>query len=62
VERVLAEAKRTNVRVFTPKPGQSVEPTTSLPIEPWWPEIPWENAIKDPIVSSQVPREEALRP
>jgi L-ascorbate metabolism protein UlaG (beta-lactamase superfamily) len=57
VERVLAEAARHQIRVLTPKPGQSVEPTTAAPIARWWPELPWETGQQAPIVSSQVPAE-----
>ncbi|MFT3928399.1 MAG: MBL fold metallo-hydrolase [Myxococcales bacterium] len=62
VERVLAEAGRTGTRVLTPKPGQSVEPDTSPPIARWWPVLPWSDAVKDPIVSSQVSGKDSLLP
>jgi L-ascorbate metabolism protein UlaG (beta-lactamase superfamily) len=62
VERVLAEAKMHDVKVLAPKPGQSVEPGTSPVMARWWPELPWQSGLKDPIVSSQVPSDEPRQP
>ena len=57
VERVIAEAKRQNVQVATPKPGKSFEPTAKRDhtlVEQWWPQIEWQGAAEHPIVSTQV--------
>ncbi len=53
VQRVLATAEMLGVRVITPRPGQSVEPDSSLPPERWWPaEVPWQTAAESPLVST----------
>jgi L-ascorbate metabolism protein UlaG (beta-lactamase superfamily) len=54
IERAVAEAKKTEVAIVTPKPGQSV--TTDAPPTPsrWWPELPYKTAEQDPIISTQV--------
>ena len=49
VERVLAAAKCSNVEVLVPRPGESIEPTRSLPRGRWWPEVPWLSAQETPI-------------
>lgn len=57
VERVIAEAKKQNVQVATPKPGKSFEPTAKryhTLVEQWWPQIEWQGAAEHPIVSTQV--------
>ena len=59
VERVLAQAKEDNVTVFTPRPGQrfsvSREEAQKQLAQRWWPELPWTNAKKSPVVSSNLP-------
>lgn len=54
IERVLAAAAASGVRVVIPKPGQSVEPGAPPPSERWWPDVPWVDGKTDPIVSSQM--------
>ncbi len=56
VERVLAEAKKADVKVMTPKPGQSIEPDgEGAALEHWWPTVPWKTAEQSPLVSTGVP-------
>lgn len=63
VERVLAATKdRPDVRLFVPKPGQSLEVTddviaaaTPASVERWWPDVPWQTAAEHPIVATRVP-------
>lgn len=52
VERVLAAARTQGVRVATPRPGESIEPTGYTEREAWWPQLPWEDAQAAPVVSS----------
>lgn len=52
IERMLQAAERKGVRIATPRPGASFEPAAPLPIERWWPELPWQRAYEQPVVSS----------
>jgi L-ascorbate metabolism protein UlaG (beta-lactamase superfamily) len=52
IERVLAAAKKSGVKVAAPKPGQTIEPIASSPTERWWPVLPGKTAEADPIISS----------
>ncbi|MFO0579540.1 MAG: MBL fold metallo-hydrolase [Polyangia bacterium] len=54
IERVLAAAAVSGVKVVIPRPGQSVEPSAPPPSERWWPDVPWVDGKADPIVSSQM--------
>jgi L-ascorbate metabolism protein UlaG (beta-lactamase superfamily) len=51
-ERALAEARRTDAEIVTPRPGERL--ITSAPPRPsrWWPSLPWRSARLEPIVSS----------
>ena len=54
VERVLAAARCTDLTVFTPRPGASVEPTSPRPEDSqrWWPPTPWATREHKPIVAT----------
>ena len=54
VERVLAAAHCTDLTVFTPRPGASVEPTSPRPEDSqrWWPATPWATREQKPIVAT----------
>lgn len=54
VERVLAAARCTDLPVFTPRPGASVEPTSPKPedTQRWWPPAPWATRDEKPIVAT----------
>ena len=52
IERVLAAAARSGVRVAAPRPGGMVEPAHLRPIERWWPTLPWHTAEEAPIRST----------
>jgi L-ascorbate metabolism protein UlaG (beta-lactamase superfamily) len=52
MERVLAAARAENVRVVSPKPGQSIDPLAPPTPERWWPSVPWKSATEAPVVSS----------
>lgn len=54
VERTLAAAERAQVKLLTPKPGESIEPESLPRLSRWWPSVPWDSAEQSPIVSSQV--------
>ncbi len=54
IERALAAGRRAGATLVAPRPGQSFEPESPPPPEPWWPHLPVHNAEQDPIVSSQV--------
>jgi L-ascorbate metabolism protein UlaG (beta-lactamase superfamily) len=54
VERTLAAARKSNVRVATPRPGESFEPDANVPTEKWWPAVPWQTAAQSPVHSTQV--------
>ena len=51
-ERVIVAAEKKSVPLAVPKPGQSIEPASPLPVERWWPQLPWQTAEEHPIVSS----------
>lgn len=52
-ERVLAAAKCRGVEVLVPRPGESIEPTQHPQIPRWWPQLPWQSAVENPIVSTK---------
>ena len=52
VERLLVAARREDVAVAVPRPGQSVEPADPPRVGRWWPALPWRTAEQDPIRSS----------
>ena len=54
IERALVEAERHAVRIATPRPGGMFEPTIDIPIERWWPPVPWHTAADAPISSTGV--------
>jgi len=54
IERVLAAAGQAGQSVLVPRPGQSVEPEAPPAFERWWPELPWNTAAQDPIVSTKL--------
>ncbi len=53
-ERVRAAARRAEVDVAFPRPGESVT-LDAIPTEPWWPEVPWQTSIESPVVSTGLP-------
>jgi L-ascorbate metabolism protein UlaG (beta-lactamase superfamily) len=54
IERVLVAAQATGVTVIAPRPGQSIEPSSPPPVEPWWPTLEWRTAAEDPIVATKM--------
>ena len=54
IERVMVAAERDGVSVLTPRPGQSLEPTTAPPQERWWPQLQWRTEAEYPIVATKV--------
>jgi L-ascorbate metabolism protein UlaG (beta-lactamase superfamily) len=55
IERAVVEAERLHQPILTPRPGQSVEPLAGpAKVQRWWPDLPWNRASEDPIVSTQV--------
>ncbi|HET6335484.1 MAG TPA: MBL fold metallo-hydrolase [Polyangiales bacterium] len=54
VERTLAAARKANVQVATPRPGESFEPDLQVPVERWWPAVPWQTADQAPVQSTHV--------
>ncbi|HYE57226.1 MAG TPA: hypothetical protein VD948_01925 [Rhodothermales bacterium] len=52
IERVLAAARTSNVRVAATRPGGMVEPAALAPLERWWPTTPWETAEEAPVWST----------
>ncbi|MFK0570418.1 MBL fold metallo-hydrolase [Endozoicomonas sp.] len=62
VERVLAAAKRLDVPVTTPMPGQSIELDNALQTRRWWPTLKWSTAALTPVWSSDSQNELRLFP
>ena len=54
MERVLVAAKREGMRVLTPPPGGSVEPTLSSTVVKWWPDLPYRTFEEAPANSTSV--------
>jgi L-ascorbate metabolism protein UlaG (beta-lactamase superfamily) len=50
-ERVVVAAKQAGVKLALPQPGGSIEPTRFRVAKKWWPDVPWNTAADDPIVS-----------
>ena len=57
IERIVAAASRSGVALATPRPGESVDPGRPIPAERWWPELPWEDAGRAPVVASGLDEE-----
>ncbi|NBW81844.1 hypothetical protein EBR21_08825 [bacterium] len=55
-ERLIVAAGKADIEVVFPKPGESIEPgkVTSALKSKWWPNIPWETAEQNPVLSSGV--------
>ena len=51
-ERALAAARPQAVNVLLPRPGQSIEPERAQASVRWWPDVPWQSAEQDPVVST----------
>ena len=54
IERVLAAAAATGVRVATPQPGELLEPTAMGVQRRWWPTLPWRTVAEAPAFSTGV--------
>jgi len=64
IERTAAAAEAAGVRIVSPPPGGSIEPTALVEaaerdgrgwvIDRWWPTAAWETALEHPIVSTAV--------
>ncbi len=54
IERVRAAAAAAGVPIVVPRPGESFEPEAPPPVQPWWPNLPWQTAAQDPIVATKV--------
>ena len=51
-ERVIAAAKKANIPLALPRPGESIIPDKPLPVEQWWPSLPWQTVEEAPIIST----------
>ena len=60
VERLLVAARRADVVVAVPRPGESVEPEAPPVLSRWWPDVPWQKEREAPIVSSGLKEVEPL--
>ncbi len=54
IERVLAAARASGVRVAAPRPGDPVEPAALAPVRRWWPAVPWQSVEQAPVWSTSV--------
>jgi L-ascorbate metabolism protein UlaG (beta-lactamase superfamily) len=52
MERLLASAAEQNVRLVSPRPGESIEPAHAPAASRWWPPIPWQTKEQAPVTSS----------
>lgn len=53
VERVRAAARCAGVRLLTPRPGQSIEPSEVADTPAWWPDLPWRHAADYPVTATR---------
>jgi hypothetical protein len=51
---VLVAARRADVKVAIPRPGQSIEPGALPRMTRWWPAVPWKTEEEDPIVATRI--------
>lgn len=54
VERVIAAAQSVGIEVSTPRPGESIVPSGSVPQDRWWPSVSWKTARESPIISTSL--------
>lgn len=54
IERVRVAAEAVGVQVASPRPGESFEPTVSVPRARWWPQLPWRSAQEYAIVATKM--------
>ncbi len=54
MERVMDAAERDGVSVLAPRPGESLEPTTTGAPQRWWPELPYRTAADYPIEATKM--------
>lgn len=54
IERVRVAAEEAGVKVLTPRPGQSLEPTAAGEQEQWWPALAWRREAQYPIVATKM--------
>ncbi len=54
MERVRVAADSQHVRIASPRPGDSFEPSGTLPTARWWPTVPWETVAQSPAWSTGV--------
>ncbi|HEX9620962.1 MAG TPA: MBL fold metallo-hydrolase [Polyangiaceae bacterium] len=53
IERVIAAARAAGVDVATPRPGGAVDVDAAASrVARWWPEVEWNTALQEPVVSS----------
>ena len=52
VERTLAAAELTGVKVAVPRPGESIVPSAAPALQRWWPNVPWQTAADVTVVST----------
>ncbi|MGE3800380.1 MAG: MBL fold metallo-hydrolase [Candidatus Kapaibacterium sp.] len=51
-ERAIVAAEKVNLPIVFPRPGESVVPENPLPLEKWWPKLPWKRVEESPIIST----------
>lgn len=54
IERTVLASEKEEVRVLTPRPGQSFEPGVPTQYARWWPSLSWETAEQHPVSSGNV--------
>ena len=53
-ERAFLAAQLQHVQLWTPEPGQSIQPTAANTSVRWWPALPFNTGAQDPINSTQM--------
>jgi L-ascorbate metabolism protein UlaG (beta-lactamase superfamily) len=53
IERTLAAARCAGVAVATPLPGQAIEPDLGGRTQRWWPQVPWADADRRPVIATK---------
>ncbi len=53
IERTWAAATKQEVQFVTPRPGEVIDVDNPPTPNRWWPEVPWNTAEQDPIISTK---------
>lgn len=53
IERTVVAARKEDVTLACPRPGENVVPDALGAVEPWWPDLPWRTVEEYPILATE---------